>query len=179
MKALKSCEDRLLTPEVNVWNNGQLNINGNMKNIRASSCFNGRGQFYDWVSVRDMDHVEKQCYPAKLLILFDDLNLEKCAIVQCCEWQNSTEKRQDTPISARWSLEFNKKDGSPILRKVYLKDVVDVLYTVEHRKEAVKGLGFNTLCNKVRGHCYVDVVEPRYAWANNFTIKKFNIYPFR
>jgi hypothetical protein len=119
-----------------------------------------------------MDHVEKQCYPAKLLILFDDLNLEKCAIVQCCEWQNSTEKRQDTPISARWSLEFNKKDGSPILRKVYLKDVVDVLYTVEHRKEAVRGLGFNTICNKVRGHCYVDVVEPRYPWANNFTIKK-------
>ena len=166
LKALKSCEDRNGKPEVHVWKNGQLNINGNMKHIRASSCFDNRGQFYDWVSVQDADR--QSWYPAKLLILFDDLNSEKCAIVQCCEWQNHIEKRQDTPISSRWSLEFNPKNGEPILRKIVLKDVVDVLYTVEHRKEEPKGLGFNTICNKVRGKCYVDVIEPRYAWANNF-----------
>ena len=94
-----------------------------------------------------------------------------CAVVHGCEWQNKIEKRGDTPISSRWSLEFSKK-GWPVLRMVRLSEVADILYTIEHTKEKMDGLGINTENSKVRGGCSLDVVQPRYMWANNFTSKE-------
>ena len=171
LRFLKTCERRVTT-KVLVWNDGKLKINGHMKSIRASSRFDSRGQFYDWVYVKADRDDERTCYPAKLLLLFKDKDDEMCAIVQGCEWQNHAEKGHNTPMSTRWSLEFKATDGSPELRKVSLEDVVDVLYTVEHEKEDRKGLGFNTHVCKIRGKCCVDVVEPRYMWASNFTVKE-------
>jgi hypothetical protein len=166
---LKRCERRVTTT-VHIWNDGQIEIDGNMKRIRASSCFDNRGQFYDWVYIQVDQDDERTCYPAKLLLLFEDKDQVMCAIVQGCEWQNNEEKGHNTPLSTRWSLEFSA-DGSPTLRKISLKNVVEVLYTVEHQNEDINGLGFNTEHCRLRGRCCVDVVEPRYMWANNLTEK--------
>jgi len=167
---LKRCERRVTTT-VHIWNDGQIEIDGNMKRIRASSCFDNRGQFYDWVYIQVDQDDERTCYPAKLLLLFEDKDQVMCAIVQGCEWQNNEEKGHNTPLSTRWSLEFSA-DGSPTLRKISLKNVVEVLYTVEHQNGDIKnGLGFNTDHCRLRGRCCVDVVEPRYMWANNLTEK--------
>jgi hypothetical protein len=166
---LTSQEGTLSTEAIEIWKEATLIIHGGKSRVRASSCYDNFGQFFDWVSVQSDPMNDQSCYPAKLLLIYQDRNGHLCGIVHGCSWRNNNEKRLSTPLSSRWSLEFHPTTGHPVLRKIKMNDIVEVLYVIEHMGEDPKALGLNVpIRNKTRGKYCVDVIEPRYLWAETF-----------
>jgi hypothetical protein len=63
-------------------------------------------------------------------------------------WQTKEQMNQSTFITERWDLEMETDTVGRrrrILQKIYLREIMDVKFVVEHD--------------------VVEVVEPRYAWA--------------
>lgn len=160
---------------IHIWKDATVIIRNIPKKIRASSSYDQFGQFYDWVSVFDPPNsIGKENpvgFPAKLLLIYRDRNGELSAIVNACHYRNKVENSLSTPLTSRWSLEFDEeRKGSQItLRKIKLTEIIDVLYVVEHAGENPSSLGINAPDkNKKRERCYVDVVESRKSWVHEF-----------
>jgi hypothetical protein len=75
-----------------------------------------------------------------------------------------------TLLTERWKLEFSYADKEkrhrtgPILRKIKLKDIVNVIYVLPHSGGNSGGDGFDS--------AWVDVVYPKYRWAHMFGEKE-------
>ena len=116
-------------------------------------------------------------YPAKLLMIYRDVNDgSMSAILHGCEWRDNNEKHKSTPLCSRWSLEFDA-NLQPKLQKIKIAQLVEVLFVVEHEKENKNGLGMNipNQRSKIKNReCCLDVVQPRYVWAQTFLKLKRN-----
>jgi hypothetical protein len=166
---LKSVEGLANVEPIEIWKDANIPIHGGQKRVRACSCYDSFGQFFDWVSVQFDPQNDESCYPAKLLLIYRDRGGVMSGIVHGCAWRNNTEKRLSTPLASRWSLEFYPTSGFPMLRKIRLSEIVEVLYVIEHAGDDPKNMGLNVPDrNRVRGKYYVDVIEPRYIWAGKF-----------
>jgi hypothetical protein len=136
--------------------------------VRACTQYDRFGDFFDWVSVQSDAEDPSSCYPAKILMIYEDNTQVLCAIVHACEWRNETERSAATALTERWSLEY--ADGKIVLRKIRLSDVVEVLYCIEHTGEKKGSMGLNVPLRRDRSRrkYAVDIIEPRYAWAQAF-----------
>jgi hypothetical protein len=147
------------TNEIKVYKDARVFFKRRGKQIiRACSSYDRFGAFFDWVSVNwpAGRGNKKASAPAKLHMLYEDANREMCAIVHSCGWQDRDDLLDSTSLTERWKVEValtdHQQEVTRVLRKIKLRDIVDVLYVVEHEGESPS----------------VDVVQPRYVWATNF-----------
>lgn len=153
-----------------IWKDVVLRAEEGEMRVRACTQYDRFGAFFDWVSVQSDVHDPSSCYPAKLLLVYDDQQSVPCAIVHACEWRNEHERLAATALTQRWSLEF--ADGKIVLRKICLSDIVGRLYCIEHTGEKPDSMGLNVpVRDRSRRKYTIDVVEPRYAWAQAFLSK--------
>lgn len=171
LSAMEKTEDR--NSSLQIWKDATIYLDGNAKKIRAFSVYDKYGQFYDWVSVQFDATDDRSCYPAKLLVIYMDRKKELSAIVHGCDWRNDGEKKLSTPLTTRWALECSPNNRVPILRKIALNTIVEVIYVIEHCPQIKESLGLNmpTGHNSDRDRYCVDVVEPRYMWAEKFVVE--------
>jgi hypothetical protein len=161
---------RLLT--ISIYKDMRVHFEGGNKVIRASSAYDKFGPFFDWVTVNWMvgRSSQRRRAPAKLLLLYQDCHGIDSAIVQACTWQDSRDCFLSTPLIDRWRLEKNEGDGvkTRVLRKVAIRDIVEINFVVEHSGDNTSkyGVSDTDLCADTPS--YVDVVQPRYAWGSNF-----------
>ena len=143
---------------------------GGRKIIRAMEKYDQFGAFFDWVSVSWPVNGRHCPVPAKVVLIYVDRNGEHCAIGHCCEFQDDAEIALGTPISQRWTLEFQIKQPTvPALRKFKLSEIIEVLYVVEHVGN--KALPFDARQATLPG--IEEVFEPRYTWSSAFLNTKW------
>lgn len=158
IEALRTSEQGT-TNEIKMYKDARVFFKRRGKQIiRACSSYDKFGAFFDWVSVNwpAGRGNKKASAPAKLQMLYEDANGEMCAIVHSCAWQERDDLLESTSLTERWKVEValadDHQEGTRVLRKIKLRDIVDVLYVVEHAGESSS----------------VDVVQPRYVWATKF-----------
>jgi hypothetical protein len=173
-----SIEEKAATPStrmiIKVWKDAFVYVEGKARKIRASAKYDTHGSFFDWVEVKYFDG---RLFPAKLLLIYMDNMEEMSAIVHGCEWRDDSDKQKDTPLTNRWSLECDeKRTGVPILQKIKLASITNVVYAFENIVDQTGALGLNmplTMKNATRGDYWVDVVKPRYMWASEFLVDDY------
>ena len=170
IKYLAQMEQGIDLGTVMIWKEAVLNIDGVQKRVRACSEFDRFGEFYDWVMVEWSP--DNSLYPARMQVIYKDRDGEYCAIIHGSEWANHAERKKNTKISERRTLECNK--GLAVLRKIRLADIKDVIYVVEHCVRCPKSLGLDGVSQNrnARKHPF-DVVTPRYEWAREFLIDSY------
>ena len=167
LNAVACCDAQAIKNGLKVYKNAQLMVTVGTKPIRAFSFYDRFGPFFDWVSVNWKVGQHYRQAPAKLLLIFEDTDRQFCAIVHGCRWQTKEQINQSTFITERWELEMETDTVGRrrrILRKIYLREIMDVKFVVEHDGDTN---AFHGLCDRQLqvGKNVVDVVEPRYAWA--------------
>jgi Plavaka transposase len=141
--------------------------------IRSWSEYDSFGSFFDWVMVEwKFERSDKySTAPAKVLLIYEDTRNELCAIVQACCWQSVQEISLSNTISSRWMLELEPAETCSrkrrILRKISLKDIVGVLYVIEHSGTQPK-FGIDDQFVEVGGDEFVDVIHGRCEWTEHF-----------
>jgi hypothetical protein len=105
-----------------------------------------------------------------VLLIYEDKEDEISVLVQSCFWQNKEDITSSTDISGRWRLEINNETADErkrVIRSVKLKDITDINYVVQHfgNPNEMFGLAAEELSVE---NAFVDVMEPRYAWACQF-----------
>ena len=152
---------------IHVYKDATLRTNPQQeKKIRACAQYDKFGSFFDWVSVNyKWSGNVKKTLPAKLLLIYKDHQETLSAIIHACDWQGKDDHDSSNELIGRWQLEYSKLDGrTPVLRKVPISDIVDLLYVVEHSGNNQHPL----IMGDGRPLHSVDVVEPRYMWATSF-----------
>ena len=167
VKYLAQMESNIERGRVEIWKDALLSIDGVPKKVRACSTYDRFGEFYDWVTVEWP--ADNSLYPARILLIYLDSKGELSAILHGSEWTNSDEIRKNTKITERHTLECAK--GMPVLRKIRLADIKDVVYVVEHSASCPSSFGLEGVSQnrQPRKHKF-DVVRPRYEWAREFLV---------
>lgn len=167
VKYLAQMESNIERGRVEIWKDALLSIDGVPKRVRACSTYDRFGEFYDWVNVEWP--ADNSLYPARILLIYLDSQGELSAILHGSEWTNSDEIRKNTKITERRTLECSK--GMPVLRKIRLADIKDVVYVVEHSARCPSSFGLEGVSQnrQPRKHKF-DVVKPRYEWASEFLV---------
>jgi hypothetical protein len=136
---------------VKIWKEAILPIGGTNKFLRASIRFDiYYGPMFDWVNIRFGQDTENSSAPAKLILLYIDVEGRPSALVHSVCWRSKSMIGQSTELSSQWAMEF-LPSGWPALRKIDMSDIIDVVYVLEHiRHESspLSNTGLGTWSNK-------------------------------
>jgi hypothetical protein len=161
---------------VKIWKDGIVKLGEVHKYFRACARYDKSGLFFDWVMVP----IQTMTLLAILQNYWWFIEMSRMdwwvPLYMAASGEIITRNRKSTPLCSRWSLEFDA-NLQPYLRKIKIAQMVEVLFVVEHEKENKNGLGMNipNQRSKIKNQeCCLDVVQPRYVWAQNFSKLKRN-----
>ena len=158
---------------IKIYKDAKISVNGGIQQIRAFANYDKDGSFFDWVTVTwrlGRNRNSSSQTPAKVLLIYEDKEDEISVLVQSCFWQNKEDITSSTDISGRWRLEINNETADErkrVIRSVKLKDITDINYVVQHFGNPNELFGLAAEALSVE-NAFVDVMEPRYAWACQF-----------
>jgi hypothetical protein len=157
---------------IRIYKDARISVNGGIQHIRAFAKYDKDGKFFDWVTINWGRNSLSET-PAKLLLIYEDKDAEISVLVQACFWQNQEDMKESTDITARWRLEINNEVGGQrkrVIRSVKLKNITDVNYVMQPFDQGTSTFGLDDEELFV-DNVFVDVLQPRYAWACHFLKK--------
>lgn len=156
---------------IKIYKDAKISLNGSIQPIRAFPNYDKDGSFFDWVMVTwKLGRNNSAQAPAKVLLIFEDKEEEISVLVQSCFWQSREDVAASTDIVARWRLEFNNETvrSERVIRIVKLKDIKGINYVLQHFGKQDATFGIDEKDDDLIENSFVDVMEPRYAWAHLF-----------
>lgn len=153
---------------IDIWKEIRINLEGGQghHNVRSYHDYDSYGQFYDWVHVKCSD--DKNTYrPAKVLLLYQTTTdtTEDFALVWQSNPPSTSDRRHETNISARWSMETSTRTRLPVLRSVPISSIERCIRVQEHWACKKDNHIPTTQCQHA---FFIDEVYDRYSWALNF-----------
>jgi len=159
---------------IKIYKDAKISLNGSIQPIRAFSNYDKDGSFFDWVMITwKLGRNNFAQAPAKVLLIFEDKEGEISVLVQSCFWQSREDVDASTEILARWRLEFNNETvrSERVIRTVKLKEISGLIYVLQHFGKQDATFGIDEKDDDLIENSFVDVMEPRYAWAHLFLNK--------
>jgi len=159
---------------IKIYKDAKISLNGSIQPLRAFSKYDKDGSFFDWVMITwKLGRNNFAQAPAKVLLIFEDKEGEISVLVQSCFWQSREDVDASTEILARWRLEFNNETvrSERVIRTVKLKEISGLIYVLQHFGKQDATFGIDEKDDDLIENSFVDVMEPRYAWAHLFLNK--------
>jgi len=159
--------------EINIWKEISVkDAAGNpWHHVRAFHRFDSYGPFFDWVHLKGSGE-EGDYYIGKVLLLYCVKGSgEHRALVWRSLPPTETLLRQETDISAFWSMEVNRNVGTPFLRSVPTSDIEKCIRVHERWRTKVKNHIPTTATEENTGLNVLfraDEVYNKVDWVNHF-----------
>lgn len=160
--------------KVHIWKEMRVFLGEGLghHNVRAYHEFDQHGSFFDWVHLSKLRDV-KHYFVAKVLLLYETYpRKEAYALVWASQKPTDLERRAETFMTARHSMETTK-NGLPVIQSVPMGDLEKCIRVHEHwtcklRRHIPNTALPNNHGQDLRKIFMIDEVYEKYSWLLNF-----------
>lgn len=164
---------------IEIWKEIKLTLDNfqGTQYIRAHHEYDSHGPYFDWVHIADENDVpdKNECkyWIAKVVLLYRTTSsAEDFALVWMANDPVESERKLETHVSARWSMEVSTSSRLPVLRSIPMKRIERCIKVQPHfhcrNRDHIPCLRHSTIPGQPPYKYFVDEVYSRQDWAINF-----------